>query len=45
MEVKCNTERSINTLVILNAKFEKEIKLFDSSSTYECPIVPTEIPS
>ncbi|KAH9589647.1 kinase-regulated stress-responsive transcription factor skn7 [Schistosoma haematobium] len=44
MEVKCNTERSINTLVILNAKFEKEIKLFDSSSTYECPIVPTEIP-
>ena len=45
MEVKCNTERSINALVILNAKFEKEIKPFDRSSTYECPIVPTEIPS
>uniref|UniRef100_A0A5K4FGH8 Protein kinase domain-containing protein n=1 Tax=Schistosoma mansoni TaxID=6183 RepID=A0A5K4FGH8_SCHMA len=44
MEVKCNTERSINALVILNAKFEKEIKPFDRSSTYECPIVPTEIP-
>ncbi|TNN18477.1 hypothetical protein EWB00_010254 [Schistosoma japonicum] len=44
MEVKCNTDRSLNALVVLNAKFEKEIKPFIKGSNYECPIVPTETP-
>ncbi|KAK4475975.1 hypothetical protein MN116_000665 [Schistosoma mekongi] len=44
MEVKCNTDRSVNALVVLNAKFEKEIKPFIKGSNYECPIVPTETP-
>ncbi|CAH8560820.1 unnamed protein product [Schistosoma turkestanicum] len=42
MEVNCNTERSLNALVVLSAKFEKEIKSFNATSLHECPIAPTE---
>ncbi|CAH8636100.1 unnamed protein product [Heterobilharzia americana] len=44
MEVNCNTERSLNALVILSAKFEKEIKSSGNKLTRECPKLPIETP-